>query len=134
LILGDADKAKIAKVILGDVLNNIKQQKQADGSPLRRNRPSTTRRKEAEGKPPLSLVDEEHRFVKPANWDCSWNDKNLTIAPGDRGGSPPLKELNESVQLADYVGWFGTTAEAVAAVKVLLISFIRSALRRANRG
>ena len=134
LKLGDADKTKIAKVILGDVLNNIKQQKQADGTPLKRNRPGTTSRKQAEGKPPLSLVDEEHRFVKPGNWIASWGDKTLTVEPGAVGGPPTLKELVEDVQIRGYTGWFGVTREAVAAVQILLKSFIRSAIRRRPSG
>ena len=135
LRLGDSDRAKIAKVILGDVLNNIKQQKQADGSPIKRNRTSTSARKQAEGKPPLSLVDEEHRFVKPGNWIAGWTgDKTLTIEPGMVGGPPTLRDLVTSVQMSGYTGWFAVTIEAVGAVQVLLKNFIRSAIRRRPSG
>jgi hypothetical protein len=135
LNLSDADKTRLGKLVLGDVLNNIKEQKQADGSRLEPNKPGTIARKQAEGKRPLSLVDEEHRFVKPANWDCTWEDATLTVEPGDRGGPPTLRELVEHVQTPphQYTGWFGITREGLEAVRETLKQILKSAIQRANR-
>lgn len=134
LRLDQHDKDRVARVVLGDVLNNIKQQKQADGSPLKRNNLGTLRRKQAEGKEPWSLVDEEHRFVRPANWLMGWTgEKTLTVEPGMLGGDPPLDELVEKVQRAGYTGWFAMSAAGFEAVQVLLKQFIKNAIRRRPR-
>ncbi len=135
LRLDDSDKARIAKLVLGDILNNIKTQRQADGSPLKRNTAGTARRKAEKrtlvGGVAMSLVDEEHRFVKRGNWIAGWvGEKTLAIEPGSLGGSPSLRELAQHVQEMGYTGWFAVSADGLRAVQQLLKDFIKKALRR----
>ena len=55
---------KVGKIAVGSIIDNIVSQKQEDGSPLKSNAASTKRRKANEGRPPLSLIDDNRSFVK----------------------------------------------------------------------
>jgi hypothetical protein len=133
LVLSDNEKDRLGKLLLGGIMQNIKQQEQADGSPLKRNAPGTEKRKRNAGKPALSLVDEEHRFVKPGNWARTWSTDGsqvVVIEPLDVGGPPTLKELVRDLQVAGYTGWFGASKETVAAAVQLMRDWLRRAIRR----
>lgn len=114
----------IAEKASTGIVDNIMLQKQASGATLKRNARSTRLLKQAKnkGKPVLSLVDEEHRFVQTQGESWSWRlsgfgkRKRIIIRP--RTGE--LATLNRYVQEKGYVGWFDISAKTEAAIRKLI--------------
>lgn len=122
----------IGKVTGAGILDNIRSQTQADGQPLQQNAPSTREAKRKLGLPALSLVFRQHRFVKGNS--LSWLGK--PDVPGNRVTVRPsnaeLANLSRSLQQRGYVGWFGVSDKARAAVKARVRKFIREAIAKAT--
>ena len=107
-VIGAETFSKIGEIAISAIQANITSQQRADGSPIKKNEPSTVSRKELAGREPLSLIDEEHRFIHADSFSATATDSNVTIEPR----SDELKDLNLQVQQKDYTGWFGINAEA----------------------
>ena len=133
---GGMVKRRIARAALASIMDNVKKQQQADGSLIKENTPGTRRSKAARGTlwhgVAMSLVDEEHRFVKPANWRSVWQGKVLTIEPLEAGGDPGLKTLVEEVQERGYTGWFAVQAADLEALGQILLDWVHKKLQAAQ--
>lgn len=118
---------EIGDACTASILRNIQEQRQADGSPLKQNAQGTQERKLREGKPLLSLVDEEHRFVKGRgdSWAVRASDDEVVVEPA----TEEFAEIVGYVQERGYVGWFGPSAEGWSVIR----GIIRKALERILR-
>jgi hypothetical protein len=106
--------AKVGDIVIDSIQNNIENQKQANGLPIKANAPSTVRAKELRGQnPPKSLIDTEHRFMRSESFLASVGSNDVTVEPR----SDELKEINREVQQKGYVGWFGINDKARALIK-----------------
>lgn len=124
-------KKLVASAVEGGIIDNIISQKQADGSPLKRNQKKTRDRKAKAGRPGLSLVDKMRRFVKgrKQSWDFKTTTKGVII----KAATSELRNLMRYVQENGYVGWFGISEKARAAIKAAVRKEIREAFDRAAK-
>lgn len=137
---------EFGRICVSSVLGNIKDQRQEDGSPLKRNAPSTLEEKRALGLPLLSLVWIGHRLVKGGSksfeYKTNVNKQLVTIVPstvqvtahhpkvGKSTASPA--ELTEWVQRKGYVGWFGVNDKGREALRFALRKFLQRTINKAR--
>lgn len=136
LKLGTAFFEAVGAVIGGDIIGNIEDGRQADGSSIKENAPSTKRKKQRQGNAPIrSLVDVERRFIRRGKTSWNWvaNSKSVTIEPTGIGKSAPLYELVREVQEKGYTGWFGVSKKAHKAIRALLRKRVEKILKKATR-
>lgn len=124
---------KTARVVEGSTLENIASQKTRKGGHLKKNATSTRLRKADAGRRQMSLVDEEHRFVKGKRQ--SW--KILKYLPKGKGivvggATAELRKLVGYVTKLGYVGWLGLAPDGVAAVRALMRKEVKDMFRRAK--
>lgn len=136
IALSKSDKATLMRIGEGSVLQNIKQQKQADGSTLKRNAKSTLKEKRRLGRGRRSLVDEKHRFVQGRQQ--SWAGEERKTMGGRtsiwiKPATPELRKLNRFVQENGYVGWLGINEKAVKAIRLLLQKMLNREFAKAAR-
>jgi len=135
----------VGKIIVTSILQNILNQKQADGSPIKRNAPSTLEAKRRMGRGSRSLVDALHRFVQGGG--KSWRVRLLRSGESRAGTSithtyggvevspaPTLAVLNRHVQEKGYIGWLGINKSARNAIRLELRKEVRRQFRRAASG
>lgn len=124
--------ADLGKVTAASVLDNIRSQKQADGSALKMNAPSTREAKRRMGLPPLALVFKQHRFVKgnSASWKYIVDEKGnkVSIKPSNA----ELANISRHLQEKGYLGWFAVSDKARAAIRARVQKFIRDAIKKAT--
>lgn len=135
--LGEENFEKIGKVIAVEIQRAIKDQVRADGGgSLKQNAPSTRRRKIAQGRSPLSLIDKFHRFISGggAAWVITATDTSVEIEPGGYtgGGKASFSSVSRWVQEADYVGWFDVTTGAVKKIKRILVDSLEEFLSKSK--
>jgi len=120
----NADYEKAGHVVVTNSRANVERQIQVTGAALKRNRSSTLRRKRAEGKPPLALVDTEQRgkFRKKAGY---------AVSLLRDGASVTFRNLSVAtdVQRKGYVGWFGLSPRG----RELVWAVFRRAIDRARK-
>lgn len=126
---------KVGKVVEGSTLDMIRKQTTMDGSRIKTNAPSTRERKRRAGRPLLSLVDKEHRFVRGGQQ--SW--KIIRYLPRNTGiavaaATRELAELVHHVVEMGYTGWLGLSQSAVGAVRALIREEMRRMFREAAKG
>lgn len=119
---GNEDFQRAGEVVAGDVRRNILKQKQADGSPLKRNAPGTLSRKRKKGLPLLSLIAEGRRLVKQGAF-------RVTLRKGMAIVRPVHADISRWVQKMGYTGWLGPSREGRKAV----IQVFREAIERARK-
>ena len=133
---------QVARITEQSIIDNILQQKQATGAPLKKNAPGTIRRKMAEGKAPRSLVDQYNRFIQMMRKSWVWTitgagttKQQISIKPNSQitAGGISLRVLNESVQKKGYVGWFAANKAAIAAIKTVMGNYIKTAAKALGR-
>lgn len=154
--LGADIMEQAGKVIAASILDNVQKQKQADGSALRSNRPSTIERKIRLGQRPMSLVDQGHRLVKGGgvSYKVDAAPGVVTVRPSEQVVQAPIKQvppmhgrkrrkrtkttskaspaqLMRWVQEAGYTGWFAPGAHGIAALKALFAQHIREQIAKA---
>lgn len=125
----------VAILTAGSILENILTQKKADGGRLKINSPRTREAKRAKGRPLLSLVDAEHRFVKDGG--ASWaklrytaNGQGVVVGPSNQ----ELKDLVIFTGQKGYGGYLGVSAKLARALGQLLRKELEKYVRRKNRG
>lgn len=122
----------VAKSVEGSIIQNINEQQQADGSPLKRNSPTTLKIKR-EADPPRdqkSLIDHFSRFVQTGGG--SWTilrKKRKFITVGAATGE--LRKLNKSVQRLGFVGWLGINKKGRASIRAKLRREIKRQFKEA---
>ncbi len=122
----------IGRLVSGGILDNIRSQRQADGTSLKANAPSTREAKRKMGLPALSLVFKQHRFVKglSQSWaavvDLARN--RVSVRPA----TMELANLSRSLQQRGYTGWFGVSERARAAIIERVRRFIKKAIKEAT--
>ena len=146
------DMELVGKVLESSILRNIKTQKQADGTALKKNPPATLNAKRRYDGILLSLRERRTRgsFTqgKERSWDYQVTRKDrVTIRPAvkmvppnparanyhlRRKGSKALKPVSFTnlikwVQRKGYVGWFGLDKKGTAAVRVIIRKSIKKA-------
>ena len=128
LKIGEENFAKIGDIVKASILRNIRDQQQVDGSRIKTNEESTRHKKELAGRQQLSLVDEEHRFTKPANWKVTATKEDVTVEPKGE-----LVDLVRYVQEkprgkgGGYTGWFGVNKKAINLIRGILVEVIDKA-------
>jgi hypothetical protein len=136
LDLPESLKSKIATALKLAILTNIRDQRQADGSPLKPNPQRYADYKVRTGQTHqgrvMSLVAAEHRFVRPELWSAEWEGEGiacrLTIEPLlDEDTMAIVIEVQER----GYVGWFEPRPEAIQAALQLVRDWIRESIRQA---
>ena len=137
---------RMGKVAEGAIIENILRQKQADGRPLQRNKPSTRDRKIKQGRlyhgKVKSLIDEKRRFVKGRGQSFKSRiilaGRGLLVEPGTGAGRPSIKQLSRWLQEPHpernrYLGWFGLNKKARKALKTELRKWIEAQFKAAAR-
>lgn len=121
---------EIGQVAAGAIIDNVLQQRQADGTRLKTNAPSTRERKRREGKPLLSLVDELHRFIQKGvgSWGI------VRYLPAGRGivvgaMTEELRRLVRYVGAAGYTGFIGLRPKHRAAIGAVIRRWLSSLMR-----
>lgn len=130
IALTKAFAEKIGKLLAAGVVDNILQQRQAKGGSIKVNAPSTRERKQRQGRPTLSLIDDpkKRRLVKG---------RGRSFASGVMGTSgkytikivPATYEARQIVRYVQdkgYTGWFGVHKDTKAAV----IEMIREEVKK----
>jgi hypothetical protein len=120
---------KIGQVVAASVTDNVIRQRTVDGGRIKLNAPSTRERKRREGKPALSLIDEQRRFIKPGAWTWRVKRNSVTILPS----TSELRELMRELQERGYVGWFGASPKALAAVREIVKAYIMRRFEEAKK-
>jgi len=138
---------RIGKIGEGAILENILRQKQADGSRLQQNKPSTKKRKIKDGRlwrgRVMSLIDKKKRFVQGQGRSFTSRPVNgghgVVVEPSSSGsGSPSIKQLASWLQQPHeqrnrYTGWFGLNKKAVGAIRKELRRWIADEFKKASR-
>ena len=120
LVLDEKTVNTIGDLLSIGVVDNILQQRQANGSGIKRNAQSTSDRKALLGRPLKSLIDEpsRHRFIQGNRGSFRFGltgtgtVRKLRIRPA----TDELRAISRHVQEKGYVGWFGIHRETAAAV------------------
>jgi hypothetical protein len=119
--LGNEFWEAVGRLAAADIARNVFAQRQADGSALKRNKQATTDRKAARGKPPLSLVDEDKRFLDhQAQYVVTPAANGVTITHADR-------TVFRAVQEKGYTGWFRLSRDGRAALRQMFLAAIKRA-------
>lgn len=126
VVLDEQAKVEMAKVVMGGLIDNILKKQQADGSPLKTNSQRTLARKRREGKPGLSLVDEEHRFIASTPYAYRTRVNGIEVYPR----TAELVDLIKKTWKRGYVGWFGLSAKTVLGIKGVLKKMIKRIFAR----
>lgn len=155
-LIDDELMDRAGKRLVGDVVKNIRDQRQADGDALKQNATSTRKRKQRMGIPQMSLLDIGQRLlIVEKSWKYTTNLKKLTITveptstpqtalkkythknkrTGKRRTSiarntASAKEIVEWVQEAGYTGWFEMSEAGIMGIADLLSEKIRKELPR----
>lgn len=113
--LGASTFKVIGDIVEVSILRNIKSQTQGDGSPIKSNKQSTRDRKASLGRRLLSLVDEQHRFVKGRmrSWRHKATRNSVVVEPA----TPELAEISGHVQRMGYTGWFSASREGARLIR-----------------
>ena len=126
---------KIGKVIEGNIIDNIARQIQASGAALKRNKPSTSRRKRASGQTwrgiVMSLVAQMRRFVQPGgrSWRSVIDKNSVAVMPA----TGELALISGYVQRKGYTGWFGISRKGGAAIRLVVGDWIKGQFKKATR-
>jgi hypothetical protein len=134
IILSKSFWDQVAKLTAGSIIDNVISGKKADGSAIKTNSPGTRARKRKQGKPLLSLVDNEHRFVKDG--DASW--KLIRYTANGQGvvvgaATGELRELIDSLGAMGYTGYVGISEKLGRAIGELLRKELEQFIKRKNR-
>lgn len=70
---------QMAQAVVADMIAGIRAGRQLDNTPLRPNKEATRVRKMAAGRKPLSLIDEQHRFITASSYMISTRPGGFTI-------------------------------------------------------
>jgi hypothetical protein len=141
LELPDELKEKIAKLLKASILDNIKNQRQADGSPLKANSQRYADYKQRAGMTwkgsVLALVAKEHRFTRPELWSAEWEGDGLALKLIiEPTAGEDTARISLSVQERGYTGWFAApTADieaALALVRKWIVDSIKNAVAKAG--
>ena len=124
---------KLGQVGEGSILKNIKSQTQASGAPLKRNAPSTRKRKLKKGRPPLSLVDAFHRFIRGRgrSWalQVDYHGQQGVLRPA----TAELAQLVRWVQAMGYTGWFAVSPKAKKLMSAVTQKWIKAQFSKARK-
>ena len=141
LILPDAVLHDIGRVAAGGIIENIDTQKQADGSPIKENKPSTKARKRRRGWTHngklKSLVAEKKRLVKGSGQKdpTKGGSYRLVVYKGQkrvlvRPAPGKTKKIVGWVQEKDYTGWFALSRKHISAIKHVIRDWIVKEFRK----
>ncbi len=140
---------EFGRIAVASILTNIRDQKQADGSPLKRNAPSTRQHKIdlRLPNPDLALVWIGRRLVKgnQTSFEYQVDDQKhqVTVRPsteqvtarhGEIKSTASPAALCRYVQRRGYVGWFGINEKARLAMRASLRKFLERQIRKARGG
>ena len=119
LVLGKATFDEIGKIASAAIVLNIKESRQADGAPIKRNKPSTAlqkrmRRSLYRGRV-APLIDKRHRFIQGAGGSWRWFSyaDHVNIEPA----TSELRQLSNYAQRNGYTGWFGVSKKAWSLIR-----------------
>lgn len=117
----------VQRAITAGIIDNVLKQKQADGSRLKRNAPSTLDRKRRQARPLLSLVDKKRRFVNASNWKTTTRKNVLRIR-----ATGHLAQLIKYVGEMGYTGYIGVSATVLRVIKKIIKDDIKRILKKAK--
>lgn len=114
-----SDWQELGEIVAEGVVDNIKKSRQADGSKIQDNKPSTQLMKRNKGRgfqgTVRPLIDEEHRAIqsKGGSFETVAYKTNAKIRPATSW----LKEHVPEWQQRGYVGWFGISKNTVTVMR-----------------
>ena len=128
--------SEIGRIAEGNILDNIRTQRQASGAALKTNAPSTLERKRRLGRPQLSLIDRLKRFIQGNR--KSWRYRTVRANVEQpfieiRPATAELRRLVRFVQEKGYTGWFALSDRGRGAIAELIGKWIRKELQKASR-
>jgi hypothetical protein len=132
------DKATFEEVgqkAAAGIVMNIKSGRQADGSPIKKNAPSTIRRKNKENWKHegniRSLIMKEERFIQPGMGSWRWfaYKDRVNLEPATRW----LKDMSKRLQLRGYVGWLGLSKKTRRVVQLVFRKHILLLIKKNAR-
>ena len=124
--------ADIGRVTAASVLDNIRSQKQADGSGLKMNAPATREAKRRAGLPALSLVFKNHRFVRGNGVSWAWLVNLTGNLVSIKPSNAELANISRALQQRGYQGWFAVSEKARQAIRARVRKFITEAVKKAT--
>jgi hypothetical protein len=120
---------KVAAVLAADQVDRVEKQRSAAGGAIKRNAQSTLDRKQAQGKPPLSLVDEKQRFIQErfGSYEPVFYEAGRGVKIRVR--SEKMRNVARHLIKRGYE-WIGMSRDASKAIRALFRADIRKQLRR----
>ncbi len=129
LTLPKALLQRLGELKVADIINNIEQQKQGSGAPLKQNALATLKRKAARKNPEKrSLVDLRKRLLNPHTYKIKVS-KTVSVTPKAFG----LPELHIWLQEKGYVGWLDSSRRFMNDVRGIMRAYIQSLLKDAAK-
>lgn len=125
LLLGPEFFEQMGKAAVGSFVENVEAQREPGGGAIKSNAPSTRARKRREGKPPMSLVDQQKRFVRAAGYIVTPIKNGVRI-------TPKAQDIARALVAKGY-HWMGISKDLQAAIRALLRAHIKAAFRRAAK-
>ena len=131
-VLGQKTFDQIGEIASASIVLNIQQGKQADGSAIKRNAPSTAllkrqRRALYRGRV-ASLIDQKHRFIQPRAGSWRWfaYTDHVNVEPA----TAELRRLSEYNQKRGYVGWFGVSKKGMSLIRRVIKRRLEEIVKR----
>jgi hypothetical protein len=133
--LGKPFVEKIGQIIAAGVVDNILKQRQTGGARIRVNAPSTRERKQRQGRPTLSLIDDpkKRRLVKGRGRSFqsgvmgTRGKYRIKIVPATQ----ETRQIVRYVQDKGYTGWFGVHEYTYNAVVELIRQTVKEKWKKA---
>jgi hypothetical protein len=141
IVLGEKTFDKIGAVVEEDNIRRILKQQKADGGTIKQNKSSTQRRKQAQGKPLLSLIDENHSFIKGRKQTFPFQtfvDHVVVMFSRNKYNDVAFNDLAVWLQKPHpkrnrYVGWFGISKKAWKLIEKITRARIKELIAKAAR-
>jgi len=126
LNLGKETFEEVGEIASASIVLNVKSGKQADGSDIKKNAPSTILRKRLRkalfvkgGKGSVrSLIDTKGRFIqsKGGSWRWFAHENRAVVEPA----TAELRKLSRYVQERGYVGWFDVSKKGWTLIRKVI--------------
>ena len=121
---------RVGDLTVADTIRNVQTQTTIDGGSIKRNAPSTLKRKRRLGRGDKSLIDEHHRFLNEASYAVT------VLANGVRVSLTGLKRARDIagfLLLKGYDRWFGLSRRAWQAVVVMMRHEVKLAREKESK-
>lgn len=118
----------VGAALIASINRNVFQQKQGSGAPLKRNKSSTLVQKQRKGRGSKSLIDEQHRLLKPSTFKAELRDNEIAVTARSSAFGRVLQILKRK----GYRGWNRPDKRGMRAIKAALVKWIKREIFRAT--